>query len=138
MKTIILRVIVAGLTVVFLSMSTLGDDGKKQRSPGIDENVEVDEFPVPTKQIAPTYPPAAKAKGIEGTVYVKVLVGTDGVPRDARVIRSDAAQLDSASRATLLQWRFKPATKKGSAVEVWVVVPIKYALSKDNQKPAQK
>jgi TonB family protein len=66
-----------------------------------------------------------------GTVHVKVLVGTDGIPKDARVIKSDAVQLDKAALESALQWRFKPATLKGEPVEVWVVIPFKFALTKN-------
>ncbi len=128
-----------GLAAAFLlpQFISAGQQEKKS-SPGIDENVQVDEFPSPTKTVPPKYPETARKKGIAGTVFVKVLVGTDGVPKDARVVRNVEASLDSAARATLLQWRFKPATLKGSAVEVWVVVPVKFALSNDKGKAGSK
>jgi len=129
------------LVVVFSFSSLLSaDDGQKQKrtSPGIDETVDVDEFPSPIKQTYPKYPPEAKAQGVTGMVHVKVLIGTDGVPKDARVIKSQAAILDTAAMECALQWRFKPGTLKGEPVEVWVVIPFKFALTKDKETPKNK
>ncbi len=137
------RIITSIVTIIVfccLSSTLFASDGQKQKrtSPGIDETIDVDELPSPTKQISPKYPPEAKAQGITGTVYVKVLVGIDGVPKDARVIKSDAAQLDTAALESSLKWRFKPAILKGEPVEVWVVIPFKFALAKDKEKPKEK
>ncbi len=138
MKRQISRTIVISITAIFLAMYAMDIQAQSRTSPGIDENVQVDELPSPTKTIPLKYPEAARKKGVTGTVFVKVLVGTDGVPKDARVVRNVEASLDSTARATLLQWRFKPATLKSSAVEVWVVIPVKFALSNEKEKPKSK
>jgi protein TonB len=128
--------------VVFCCLSSVliasAEQKQKKTSPAIDDTVNVDEFPSPTKQVPPKYPEDAKKQGIQGKVYLKVLIGTDGVPKDARVIKSDAVQLDSAALKSCMQWRFKPATYKGEPVEIWVVIPFNFVLDKDKPKDKPK
>jgi TonB family protein len=132
--------LIAIMVFIALSSPVFAGDGKKQKksSPGIDELVDVDELPSPTKQVPPSYPPEAKKQGLTGTVHIKLLVGTNGIPKDARIIKSVTASLDSAALNSALQWRFKPGLYKGKPVEVWVVIPFKFALAKDTEKPKNK
>jgi TonB family protein len=137
------RILTSMLTLVvlcFLSSVLFASEPQKQKqtSPGIDDTVNVDEFPTPTKQVPPKYPEDAKKQGIEGKVHLKVLIGKDGIPKDARVIKSDASQLDSAALKSCMQWHFKPATYKGKPVEIWVVIPFNFVLDKDKPKDKPK
>jgi TonB family protein len=80
-------------------------------------------LPVPTYAPLPVYPDMAREVDVEGRVIVRVLVGTDGVPR--RVIAvSGPKLLMGAAVEGVRRWRFKPATTNGSPVEVWVEIPI--------------
>ncbi len=101
----------------------------KEEIPDPDKMIDVDEFVKTIKQVTPKYPEDAKAQNIEGKVFLKVLVGIDGVPRDVRVVKSDAQQLEKAAIESVMQWRFEPAKLKGKPVAVWVVVPFNFALS---------
>jgi protein TonB len=75
----------------------------------------------------PVYPEMAREAGIEGTVIVRVLVGTNGLVKDMMVLQSvlglDEAAVDAAWTA-----RFKPAQENGQLAEVWMVLPIEFEL----------
>jgi protein TonB len=103
----------------------------EDRSPGAlpkpGDFVYVEELPEAISKVPPTYPEAARKRGIDGTVLIQVLVGRDGRIHDARIVKSIPA-LDAAAEAAVRQWIFKPALSKGEPVAVWVAVPIKFSL----------
>jgi periplasmic protein TonB len=77
----------------------------------------------------PGYPAAARRNGEEGTVMLRVLVSTDGAPREVVLERSSgSSSLDAAALATVKTWRFTPARRAGEAQEAWVLVPIVFRL----------
>ncbi len=67
----------------------------------------------------PPYPSASQRIGEEGTVVVRVVVGTDGRVVRASVARSSGfARLDEAAvKRALASWRFVPALRDGVPVE---------------------
>lgn len=80
----------------------------------------------------PRYPIRALRAGIEGTVHLRILVGTDGLPIRVEVDRSSGnRELDSeAKRHVLKKWRFQPALRDGVPVEAWGVVPVVFTLAR--------
>ena len=75
------------------------------------------------------YPTAARRNGEEGTVTLRVLVSTEGAPREVMLERSSgSSSLDAAALATVKTWRFTPARRGGEAQEAWVLVPIVFRL----------
>ncbi len=92
--------------------------------------VKVEEFPVPVKLVQPDYPDLAKRSGIEGTVWVKILVSKEGKAKKALVIKSDAEIFNDVSVAAAMQWLFTPAMMNSGAIAVWVTVPFKFRLNK--------
>ena len=97
-------------------------------SPGDAQFIPVDSQPVPTREVQPDYPDEARASNIEGTVWIKCLVGKDGKVSKAEVIRPDAEVLNKAAVAAALQWTFTPAKRKGEPVAVWSVLPFRFKL----------
>ncbi|WP_164118605.1 energy transducer TonB [Sphingorhabdus sp. Alg239-R122] len=76
----------------------------------------------------PIYPGSLKRQEIEGTVRVRVLVGTDG--RVKKLERLEATH-DAFFRATERQsrkWRFNPATEGGEKIEAWYTVSLKFEM----------
>lgn len=102
---------------------------EQEKAPVIDEFIEVDETPKPIKQVSPVYPEMARKEGIQGTVWVKALVGPDGTVKDLLVGRSGGSKdLDSSALAAVRQWTFTPAKKDQEPVTVWVMIPVKFRL----------
>jgi bla regulator protein blaR1 len=62
--------------------------------------------------VEPVYPPEAKAKGIQGTVWLKGMIGTDGRAHDLKLVSGPRA-LVGAAEAAVRQWTFQPATFDG-------------------------
>ena len=78
---------------------------------------------------APAYPTVARRNGEEGTVTLRVLVSTEGAPREVTLERSSGSSaLDAAALATVKTWRFTPARRSGERQEAWVLVPIVFRL----------
>jgi len=90
--------------------------------------VPVDKQPVPLSSVNPVYPDSARRAGIEGTVWVKALVDTDGAVKKAVVMRSDNQIFDTAAIDAIMKWKFTPAIDKGKFVRVWVMVPFHFKL----------
>ena len=76
------------------------------------------------------YPKEAKAKGIQGKVYVTYTVNREGKIVDAKVIRGVHPLLDAeALRIVQSMPNYKPGKEKGVAVSVAYTLPINFSLS---------
>ena len=75
----------------------------------------------------PNYPEDARAKGVEGTVHVRVLVGEDGLVRKATISKS-IPLLDESAIGAARTAVFKPGLLEHKPVAVWMVIPIEYKL----------
>jgi protein TonB len=78
-----------------------------------------------TQPVDPEYPAAAKASGQRGSVVLQVLVGRDGVVKDAKFI-SGSFVFARAAIDAVKQWRFKPYAMNGRAVSVQSVITLTF------------
>jgi periplasmic protein TonB len=77
----------------------------------------------------PRYPAAARRKGEEGTVVLKVLVTAEGAASSVELERSSGSSaLDDAARDAVKGWLFAPARRGAEPVETWVLVPVVFRL----------
>ena len=77
------------------------------------------------------YPAEAKAKGIEGTVFVTFVVETDGSISNVRVLnrREKMAPLEAeAERVVRAMPKWKPGRQRGKKVRVQFTLPIQFTL----------
>jgi TonB family protein len=75
------------------------------------------------------YPPDAKAKGIQGKVYIQFVVEKDGTVTNEVVRRGVNPLLDAeALRVAKLLPAFKPGTMRGKKVRVRYTLPIVFML----------
>jgi len=82
------------------------------------------------QRVEPRYPPVAKRARAQGTVFLRVIIGTDGRPREVRVERSSGHEvLDAAARSAVEKWLFRPYSENGIARAASVIVPIEFAIS---------
>ncbi len=80
----------------------------------------------------PSYPRLSKRMGEQGEVRLRVLVAADGRVASVQLTSSSGYErLDEAAVESVKQWRFKPATRGGEALETWVEVPVKFVLEND-------
>ena len=78
----------------------------------------------------PRYPYAARVRGIEGEVLLRVVVLPSGRAADVTLrSTSGSALLDGAARDAVRDWRFRPAKRGGQKVIGWVDVPVRFRLT---------
>jgi protein TonB len=76
----------------------------------------------------PEYSEEARRAKYQGTVLLWVIVGSDGRPRDIRILRSLGMGLDEKAVEAVRQWRFDPSTKDGHPVAVEVNIEVSFRL----------
>ena len=99
----------------------------------IQEKIIINEF-VPPKRIqtiVPEYPEMASRAGIEGTVYLKLLVNSRGEVDSVEVQRGPKIFYKSAIEAAKAT-RFTPAIKNDKAVAWWVFLPFRFVIENKN------
>jgi protein TonB len=78
---------------------------------------------------APAYPAAAKRKGIQGLVLLRVEVDEGGEPLKVEVAETSGhALLDAAALDAVRRWRFEPARRSGQPVKGHAQVPIRFKI----------
>lgn len=96
--------------------------------PGMDEFIPVEKAPQIVKKVIPVYPDMARRAGLEGTVWVKILVDKDGKPKKAAVIKSTTEIFNDPAVEAAMQFLFTPAVMNNGPVKVWVSVPFRFKL----------
>ncbi len=81
-------------------------------------------------KVDPAYPAELMRDHIEGTVTLYAVIHKDGTVGEVRVLRGVEERLDQNAKVALSRWKFHPATKNGSAVELEAVVQIPFAVRK--------
>ena len=84
--------------------------------------------PAARRKVDPKYIRTAMNEGIEGIVLLYAVIDTSGVVSSVHVMESLDERLDDSAVAALLQWKFDPATRSGTAVEVDAVVEVPFHL----------
>jgi protein TonB len=75
------------------------------------------------------YPREAIALHQQGTVILRVLVGTDGIAQAIEIEKSSGSRaLDNAARDAVRRWTFQAGTRNGIRAALWARVPIKFDL----------
>lgn len=82
------------------------------------------------KSYQPPYPSAERNAGVEGTVSIRFLIGTDGSVEDVTVTSSSCnANLDNAAVAACRKWRFTAAkNSSGLPVRCYASIPIIFKI----------
>jgi periplasmic protein TonB len=88
----------------------------------------VDQQPVLLNNPQPRYTEEARKNKIQGTVLVRVLIGSDGTVKRVVVVRPLPDGLDEQAIQAAYQLRFKPAMKSGQPVSFWKPVAIEFNL----------
>jgi len=90
----------------------------------------VDQPPRASYQAPVTYPPRARASGVEGYVVFSLLIGITGEIEQVKVVESYPEGLfDEAATQGINQWKFEPAMYQGQAVRAWAKQRIRFDLS---------
>ncbi len=76
----------------------------------------------------PVYPPLARAARVQGVVRLQAVISTDGEIRNLQLIGGPPLLVNAALEA-VKQWRYRPTTLNGSAVEVITEIDVNFTLS---------
>jgi len=82
--------------------------------------------PVPLKKIDPKYPPTLISEHVEGEVILYAILRSDGSVDSIQLVRGLDEQLDANAMNALSQWKFRPAIKHGSPVDLETIVHIPF------------
>src|SRR5205823_3451654 len=81
-------------------------------------------------KVDPAYPVALVRDGVEGVVTLYAVIHADGSVGAVRVLNSADQRLDEFARTALSGWKFRPASRHGTAVELEAVVQIPFRARK--------
>jgi TonB family protein len=108
-----------------LNFSELHDDSVSRRY--AQQNVELS-GPVPLQKVDPKYPPTLVTERVSGEVILYAVIRRDGSVDSIQLVRGIDQQLDANAIKALRQWKFRPAAKQGTPVELEAIVHIPFRL----------
>lgn len=83
----------------------------------------------PAIQAKLVYPEIARKAGVEGRVYVNVLIDERGNVIDTKILKSLGNNgCDEAAVAAIKSVKWKPAKQRDKPVKVWVGIPVVFKL----------
>ena len=116
---------IAMLGVAIACVSVYAEATAADKSAATDRSAVVD-FKTCAK---PVWPEGAITAQHTGTVQLNFLIGVDGKVKDSKVDRSSGhAELDEAARTGIQQCQFRPAIKRGKAIEKWQMMQYVWTL----------
>ena len=100
---------------------------EQEELPQMGEFVPREEDPVAVDLPKPVYPEIARRAGIEGVVFIQILIDRTGKVRDVQVTKGPEMFYEAAREAA---WRsvWRPAIQNKKPVAVWVAMPIRFML----------
>ena len=98
--------------------------------PQPDQFIPFEEAPVQVTQVTPVYPPLAQRAGIEGIVWINVLIDKDGKVRDVIVVKDSGANAGFGESAVAGAYKtvWKPAIANGQPIAVWATYKVEFTL----------
>jgi periplasmic protein TonB len=87
-------------------------------------------LPVPISQPRPSYTSDAMRAKVQGVVLLECVVQRDGSVSDVNIVRSldPTFGLDQEAIKTARQWRFRPGTRLGEPVPVYITIELTFTL----------
>ncbi len=86
--------------------------------------------PVVIYQEEPSYPPMAEKMRATGLVEAEALIGVNGSVEEIRITRVEGRNVgfEKATEEAIRKWRYKPATKDGIKVRMWVTIRVPFRV----------
>jgi TonB family protein len=85
--------------------------------------------PLATRKVDPAYPTQLMRENVHGTVILYAVIHADGSVGNVRVLRGVDQRLDRYATDAVQQWKFDPATKNGTPVDVEATFQIPFRPS---------
>jgi TonB family protein len=80
------------------------------------------------REVRPDYTDEGRRRGVEGDVVVEIVVRADGSVGSVKLLQGLGAGLDQRAIDAVRQWRFNPARRYGTPVDVIVEVAVEFKL----------
>ena len=125
MKT---KLLMLCLCVLFVGLYAQKKEGAKLQKADESGFLNVDSPPSLISELKPVYPDDAKIEGLEGTVYLKLLIDEKGNVAKTKIEQGIKDVLDNSALEAAKKAKFSPALLKNKPVKVWVVLPIAFKL----------
>jgi TonB family protein len=87
--------------------------------------------PSPMRKVDPKYPPELIEQNVQGEVVLYGVIRTNGSVDSIQVVRGVDPQLDANAKSAFAQWKFTPASKSGTPVEIEVIAHIPFKIRDD-------
>ena len=84
--------------------------------------------PIPIKAAAPDYTEEARRARFQGVSLVTLIVDSQGMPKNVRVVRPIGLGLDEKAIEAVLRYRFKPAIKNGEPLPNRISIEVNFRL----------
>lgn len=79
-------------------------------------------------EVKPEYSQEARKRGVEGDVVLEIVVRSDGSVGNVKVLQGLGSGLDQRATDAVRRWRFAPARRYGTPVDVVVEVAVEFKL----------
>ena len=80
------------------------------------------------REVKAQYTEDARTRGISGAVVLEIVIRSDGGVGDVKVLRGLGFGLDERAVAAVRNWKFSPARRLGTPVDVIVEVEVEFSL----------
>jgi TonB family protein len=90
----------------------------------------VDSSPTMKRPVRPDYTNEARDKGVQGDVWLDVMIGRTGCVQQASITRTLDAGLDLKALDAAMHWRFNPLVIDGRPREVRAIMVLEFRLRK--------
>ncbi|AOS83158.1 energy transducer TonB [Chlorobaculum limnaeum] len=77
------------------------------------------------------YPEMARIAGLEGRVFVRVLISEEGRPMKAEVVKripADQTVFDKEATRIAMETKYTAGVQNGRRVRVWMTIPVRFTL----------
>ena len=82
--------------------------------------------PVPIRKVDPKYPPTLIAGHVEGEVVLYAIIRRDGSVDSIQLLKGVDPELDQNAMEALARWKFRPALRHGTPIELESVIHIPF------------
>lgn len=80
------------------------------------------------REVRADYTEEARQRGLTGDVVLEIVVRRDGTVGDVKILQGLGGGLNERAVQAVRQWRFAPAVRQGTAVDVIVEVAVEFKL----------
>ena len=84
--------------------------------------------PVLLQRVEPGYPEIMRKSGLTATVIAECIIDKNGRVREIRVISNTMPPFNDAVIKAVQQWRYRPGSLRGEAVEVFLTVTVRFGI----------